>query len=116
MAPTENAQGHPPAQHHNSAINDNTANMSPEETLHRRETGVAELARQLTRQSTRHGTHENLFDYEEGSELDPFSEKFNARRYVKGLASINKGTGAERTSGISYRDMSVHGFGTDAGT
>jgi ATP-binding cassette, subfamily G (WHITE), member 2, PDR len=85
--------------------------MSPEQ----REAEVHHLARQMTTLSTR--TAENLFDYEQGGPLDPFSDKFEAKRWVKALAQLSKSEGSApgRMSGISYRNMSVHGYGSDAG-
>jgi len=106
-----------PLTNHNQEYDERTGDNAPElsqaETMAQREQGVAELARQLTRQSTRYP--DNIFDYQEGSDLDPFSENFNAKKYTKGLAKMSQGAGVERLAGIAYRNMSVHGFGSDAG-
>lgn len=86
---------------------------------------ITQLARQITRQSTRNeGLHRvqsngtaleagDLFDYEEGSDLDPFSENFDVRRWTK-LALRNRET-APRTAGISYNNLNVFGYGSEAG-
>ena len=71
------------------------------------------VKRQSSRQPS--GPTDNLFDYEPESDLDPFSSSFNARKYVRGLAKLSKTSGQPRTAGIAYRDLSVHGFGSDAG-
>lgn len=71
---------------------------------------VGHLARYLSAQSN----HGNLFDYESGSSLDPFSDKFDAKLWVKKFASLED-WGADRASGVSFKDMSVFGYGTDSG-
>jgi len=100
-------------QEYDEQTGDNTQELSPAQTMAQREQGITELARQLTRQSTRYP--DNIFDYQEGSDLDPFSENFNARKYTKGLGKMSQGAGVERLAGIAYKNMSVHGFGSDAG-
>ena len=76
---------------------------------------VTHLARTLTRQSSRHDPNHNLFDYQKDSYLDPYSPNFDARKYTKTLAKIGRETAPGRTSGISYKNLSVHGYGSDAG-
>jgi len=93
-------------------VNDDV-DPTPAETVQQRESRVGDLARQLTRQSTHQ--QGNLFDYAEGSDSDPFSENFDARKYTKALGQLARGAGVERKSGISYKNLSVHGFGSDAG-
>lgn len=85
-----------------------------ERTSEERDEDARQLARQLTRASTR-GPRANIFECEPGSDLDPNSDKFNARKWVKGLAEAGRESGPGRTSGIAYKNMSVHGFGSDAG-
>jgi ATP-binding cassette subfamily G (WHITE) protein 2 (PDR) len=84
-------------------------------TTAEREAEVHELARVMSGRSAH--TTDKLFEYEHGGPLDPFSEKFDAKRWVMALTHLShdEGTNPARTSGISYRDMSVHGFGSDAG-
>ena len=98
----------PYEEHTNSEVD-----LTQAQVIQRRESRVGELARQLTRQSTH--VQGNLFDYVEGSDTDPFSPNFDARKYTKALGQLSQGAGVERKSGISYRNMSVHGFGSDAG-
>ena len=59
--------------------------------------------------------HRGLFDYLPGSEYDPHSEKFNAAKWVKKISGLASAQGPSRRSGISYKNMSVHGYGSDAG-
>lgn len=85
-----------------------------------RDEKVNQLARQLTNRSSLHGggsggTNDDIFAYEKGSDLDPFSETFDAKRWVKTLTGLNRERGSVRASGVSYRNMSVHGFGSDSG-
>jgi ATP-binding cassette subfamily G (WHITE) protein 2 (PDR) len=84
-------------------------------TTAEREAEVHELARVMSGRSAH--TTDKLFEYEHGGPLDPFSEKFDAKRWVMALTHLSQdeGTNPARTSGISYRNMSVHGFGSDAG-
>lgn len=55
---------------------------------------------------------ENPFEYEEGGDLDPYSANFNARKYVRSLGALGKGS--ERLSGIAYKNLSVSGLQSDA--
>lgn len=76
------------------------------------------LVRQLTGRSNATvvaDSPEKLFKYEQGSDLDPFSPDFNARKYVKGIAGLSEEAGVQRSAGVSYKNMAVHGFGSDAG-
>lgn len=90
---------------------------------------VVGLARQITRQSiTREPTRntlnrtttntnverKDLFDYEPGSDLDPYSDNFNVQKWTRRLVQAS-GDRPARTAGIAYRHLSVHGFGSDAG-
>lgn len=97
---------------------------------------VHELARQLTRQSISSSTDGapggrfgalrrtttggsisgNPWDYKEGSDMDPYSESFNARKWTRAVISQERGDDhIPRYAGISFKNMSVHGFGSDAG-
>ena len=91
--------------------------------LARQMSHTSQLSRQASRQQGRPGLTqqisratsnavENPFDFEEGGELDPFSSKFNARKYVRSLATLGKGS--ERLSGIAYKNLSVSGLQSDA--
>lgn len=91
----------------------------PERTESEVEQDITALARQLSRQVS-HNTQatavSNVFDYEQGSDLDPYSKTFNSRKWVKSLNQMAEmADGGPRTSGIAYKNMGVHGFGSDAG-
>lgn len=92
--------------------------MRPPMSSEEREAEVHHLARVMTGLSTKTADQHKLFDYDQGGPLDPFSEKFDAKRWVNTLTHLsrNEGSNPARTSGVSYRNMSVHGFGSDAGT
>lgn len=87
--------------------------MSMTDTLHSRTQNVTNLARQISRMSER--TTANLFDYQEGSDLDPFSENFNARKWTKGVVGLRDEDSPQRQAGLAYKNMAVHGYGSDAG-
>jgi ATP-binding cassette subfamily G (WHITE) protein 2 (PDR) len=57
----------------------------------------------------------NLFEYEEGSDLDPFSDNFDAPKWTRQLAAMREEGAPGRKAGLAYKNMSVHGFGSDAG-
>ena len=87
--------------------------MSMTETLHSRNQNVTSLARQMSRMSER--TMNNVFQYEEGSDMDPFSPSFDARKWTRGMVAMSNSEAPPRLAGLSYKNMSVHGFGSDAG-
>jgi len=86
--------------------------MSMTDTLTSRTQHVTSLARNLSRRSDQQG---NLFDYEEGSDLDPFSNNFNAQKWTRQLSTMRDEGSPGRQAGLAYKNMSVHGFGSDAG-
>lgn len=77
---------------------------------------VAQLARKLTRQSTKTATGENTFlGFKEGSTLDPSSENFSSRDWMKNLLALNSRDPERyppRQAGVSFRNLSVHGYGS----
>ncbi|WRT64947.1 uncharacterized protein IL334_001887 [Kwoniella shivajii] len=94
---------------------------------------LGHLARQLSRQSQRsHHRHEhrvdhtndiqeddaetseNPFEYEKDSNLDPFSSNFDAKKWTRGFVRSMQNSGPQRKSGISFRNLAVHGYGSDA--
>lgn len=87
--------------------------MSMSDTLHSRTQHVTALARQISRMSERTAT--NLFDYQEGSDLDPFSDSFDARKWTKGMVALRDADTPRRQAGLAYKNMAVHGYGSDAG-
>jgi ATP-binding cassette subfamily G (WHITE) protein 2 (PDR) len=83
------------------------------------EAEVGRLARRLTRQSTHYsmkGELTNPFvDSEKDSTLNPHSPDFSPRRWMKTLLAIHSGDPEkypQRTAGVSFRNLSVHGFGS----
>lgn len=117
--PQHQAQSYPPSGDNlypsSEANGDQSSTpMSMTDTLHSRTQNVTSLARQMSRMSER--TMTNLFDYQEGSDLDPFSSSFDARKWTRGMVALQNVDTPARQAGLSYKNMSVHGFGSDAGT
>lgn len=80
---------------------------------------VGSLVRQLTRHSTRYsvtGNLENPFTSDNAdSAVNPNSPKFNVRNWMKNLLAIRSRDPdlyPNRTAGVSFRNLSVHGFGS----
>ncbi|KAL4821085.1 ABC-2 type transporter-domain-containing protein [Aspergillus spinulosporus] len=93
------------------------------ETLHENEPDgearVTSLARQLTRQSTRltaKSTLENPFFLDDPeSTLNPNSPNFRVRDWMKMLLEIRSRDPErypDRTAGVAFKNLSVHGFGS----
>ncbi|MCJ1402759.1 hypothetical protein MMC11_005980 [Xylographa trunciseda] len=73
---------------------------------------VNQLARRMTDNSIISG--HSPFNAPEGSNLDPRSENFSARAWAKSLLQLQSRDPEKyptRTSGIAFRNLSVHGFG-----
>jgi ATP-binding cassette subfamily G (WHITE) protein 2 (PDR) len=82
----------------------------------RREEAVHQLARRLTSQSHNSATHQNPFNAAPNSALDPNGENFNARAWTKAMLNLqleDENAAPTRTAGVSFRDLNVHGFGSD---
>jgi len=82
----------------------------------REERQVLQLARTFTCTSVKdaEGQYINPFLGSEDPTLDPNSEKFSAKAWVKTLVSIasrDPERYPERTAGVSYRNLSCHGYG-----
>lgn len=80
---------------------------------------VGSLVRQLTRHSTRYsvsGNLENPFTSDNAdSAVNPNSPNFNVRNWMKSLLAIRSRDPdlyPNRTAGVSFRNLSVHGFGS----
>jgi hypothetical protein len=72
---------------------------------------IVQLARQIS--SSADG---QIFNYEKGSILDPFHENFDSKLWISKFANLEDwASGSDRRSGISFKDMTVFGYGTDAG-
>jgi ATP-binding cassette subfamily G (WHITE) protein 2 (PDR) len=99
-----------------SAVNDNERQESINSA--ERDKQVYQLARTFTQRSVRHGEggdYVNPFFGSEDPLLDPASGKFNARAWVKtmiGIKSRDPERYPERVAGVSFKNLSVHGFGT----
>ncbi|KAJ5520712.1 hypothetical protein N7463_001165 [Penicillium fimorum] len=110
-----------PGEHDLSMIHDPEKDED-EDTMHEeenREALVGQLARQLTRQSTRFsvsGALDNPFtNGDSESTLNPKGPNFKARDWMKMLLAIrsrNPDKYPDRTAGISFQNLSVHGFGS----
>lgn len=79
----------------------------------RRDFEVAELAKTFSRQSTWSSVPGNPFEAEKDSALDPHSQNFRARQWVKSMIKLNESENKTpgRTAGVAFRNLNVHGFG-----
>ncbi|KAJ5627684.1 ABC multidrug transporter C [Penicillium lividum] len=79
---------------------------------------VTRLARKLTRESTRFSMveGENTFlETKEDSTLNPANPNFRARNWMKNLLALTSRDPErypQRQAGVSFRNLSVHGFGS----
>lgn len=80
------------------------------------EAEVTRLAKQLTRESTRLVDAENTFlEVKDESTLNPHSPNFKARNWMKNLLALTSRDPErypQRRAGISFRNLSVHGYGS----
>ncbi|EHL02868.1 putative ABC transporter CDR4 [Glarea lozoyensis 74030] len=80
-----------------------------------RESEVRDLARELTTRSSYSQIDvENVFTPKPNSHLDPSSSNFNARAWTKALLSLqnrDQEKYPQRTSGLAFSDLNVHGYG-----
>ncbi|KAF2642558.1 putative multidrug resistance ABC transporter [Massarina eburnea CBS 473.64] len=96
--------------------NSAAASASDDNSMQGREDAVHQLARRFTQRSEYSTTHQNPFSATEGSQLDPHGDNFNARAWAKAmLQTHNEDPHAHptRTAGVSFRNLNVHGFGSD---
>jgi ATP-binding cassette subfamily G (WHITE) protein 2 (PDR) len=103
----------PNATHHTKEVG---ATDDEAESLERREDAVHQLARRYTQHSDHSITHHNPFNAAEGSALDPHGEHFNARTWTKAMLHTHQEdpqAHPTRTAGVSFRNLNVHGFGSD---
>jgi ATP-binding cassette subfamily G (WHITE) protein 2 (PDR) len=97
-------------------LTQSTSDQSDEISAEKEQKVITDLARTFTQASIRNndGEHINPFLGSEDPRLDPRSEKFDARAWVKQIVSITSRDPErypERTAGVSYRNLSCHGFG-----
>ncbi|KAK0112331.1 hypothetical protein ONS96_001579 [Cadophora gregata f. sp. sojae] len=82
-----------------------------------RDAEITALARKLTAQSKvqdKSRIHDNPFNAPPGSKLDANSENFQPRAWAEALLQLKSRdpeTHPNRTAGISFRNLNVHGFG-----
>lgn len=87
----------------------------------REEERIVQLARQLSRSSTRNFGDNNfnpddVLRPESGTMFDPFSDNFNSREWIKSLLAITSRDAEKyprRTAGLAFKNLSVHGFASD---
>jgi ATP-binding cassette, subfamily G (WHITE), member 2, PDR len=94
----------------------NSDNFDEKDSSDREERQVLQLAKTFTYASVKNaeGQYINPFLGPEDPTLDPNSEKFSAKAWVKTLVSIasrDPERYPERTAGVSYRNLSCHGYG-----
>lgn len=82
----------------------------PKEEIH-------ELARNLSRRQSLGGQREGTNPFGEeaaGTELDPHSENFNARKYAEAALRIRRDDPRNpgRTAGVAFANLSAHGTGS----
>ncbi|KXT06963.1 hypothetical protein AC578_7244 [Pseudocercospora eumusae] len=83
---------------------------SDEESNKFSERAITQLARTTTNWSQ---VPSNPFEAGQGSELDPHSDNFRARSWVKSMIKLHRedGRNPERTGGVAFKGLSAHGFG-----
>lgn len=112
-------EGSPTRNHHpdHKKSSNNIRDAEEIAETNRREDAVHQLARRLTVQSQQSSSQANPFNAAPGSALDPHGENFNARAWTKAMLNLqlsDENAAPIRTAGIAFRDLNVHGFGTDA--
>ncbi|KAI9688528.1 MAG: hypothetical protein M1822_001477 [Bathelium mastoideum] len=82
-----------------------------------RDEKVVHLARTVTNKSSFSQVPGNPFQPERDSDIDPTSSNFRPRAWVKSLLKLRSQdpqAPPERTAGIAFRNLSVHGYGSGA--
>ena len=76
--------------------------------------GIRELARQYTRQSTYSQIAVNPFEAQPGSIIDPNSDNFKPKAYIKALFKLQEESDGvmSRSAGVAFRNLSAYGYGT----
>ncbi|QSZ36093.1 hypothetical protein DSL72_007218 [Monilinia vaccinii-corymbosi] len=82
----------------------------------REDAAIRKLARQITQKSMQsgHGHNVNPFHGSEDPRLDPSSEKFSSKAWIKHLVHIQSRDPERyptRTAGVAYKNLNAHGFG-----
>lgn len=75
---------------------------------------IARIGRQLSQLSSRHGgSPTDIFDQDSESPLNPHSASFNGRKWLKAMLDLGAPE-TQRTAGVSFRNLSAYGFGSDS--
>jgi ABC-type glutathione transport system ATPase component len=93
------------------AIVDSTDHDSTKEN----EEQIRHLVREYTRHSEYSTADQSPFNAEPGSRLHPDSENFSPRAWAKAMLKLRNEDSDRfmgRTAGVSFRNLSVYGFGT----
>ena len=115
----EKLPGHTPEQHDNLLNDTDTSTSDLEKIASTKDVAeVANLAKQLTQHSihTSGGdNYPNPFLGTNDPALDPLSGHFKPEAWTKtliGITSRDPERYPQRTAGVSYKNLSVHGFGS----
>ena len=98
----------------NTHLDDTLVEISP--SHEQRTQAMRDLARQLSQSSMQQG--DPIFSRDRGPDFDPFSPKFDARRWVRSLAELSRSGNPDLASGragVAFESLSVHGYGSNAG-
>lgn len=57
----------------------------------------------------------DVFTYQKDSDLDPFSSNFNPKKWTKLMFRAHETTSPPRKAGLSFKNLGVFGYGSDAG-
>ncbi|KAI9367540.1 ABC-2 type transporter-domain-containing protein [Aspergillus egyptiacus] len=99
---------------------DITYGSSEHDIDHESEQKITDLAQSLSRLSHKSSAVDGINTFLDASsdpQLDPHSEKFNARKWTKNFLSVaarDPDRYPRRTAGVSFRNLSVFGYGTAA--
>ncbi len=114
----EKLPGHTPKKHDSSLVETDTSSDLEKIAGAKDEGEVAQLAKQLTQHSIRTAggdEYPNPFLGSKDPALDPSSGHFNQEAWIKtliGITSRDPERYPQRTAGVAYRNLSVHGFGS----
>lgn len=74
---------------------------------------ITQLARSYTQQSTWSNIPDSPFNPEAGSALDPNTNNFKPRQWVKSIIKLRDAENVNpgRTAGVAFKNLNVHGFG-----
>lgn len=114
----ERLPGHTPEKH-DSSMAETDSSSDLEKIGSGKDVGeVARLAKQLTQHSIRTAggnEYPNPFLGSNDPALDPMSGQFNQEAWIRtliGITSRDPERYPQRTAGVAYRNLSVHGFGS----